>query len=154
MPPRPSWYMAHHSDFQENLCCKAPQTPLPHQRHYNTCREQCLAFNIHQLHDMARDLCMSHEHYNRWNMCMSVKTRRTWHSPYNGPYKVLECKDKTLIIEQGDKHDTASIDRLKLAYLGPRPDSLHTGPQAPGSTSLGSVWRGLCSKTNHVTEQA
>ena len=39
--------------------------------------------------------------------------------PYNGPYKVLERKDKTFIIEQGDKHDTVSIDRLKPAYLDP-----------------------------------
>ena len=34
--------------------------------------------------------------------------------------------------------------QAEASPFGPRPAGLHTGPQAPGSTSPDSVWRGLC----------
>ena len=45
--------------------------------------------------------------------------RPTLTPPYAGPYKVLERKDKTFVIELGDRRDTVSIDRLKPAHLDP-----------------------------------
>ena len=133
MPPQPSWCMAHHSNFQENLCCKAPQMPLPYQRCYNTCGEQCLAFNVHQLHNMARNLCTSHEHYNRQNMYTSIKMQCAQHSCHHTTAPtLLEHKDKTFIIEQGDKHDTVSINRLKPAYLDPG-QPVYTPAPPPGT---------------------
>ncbi|BHF70287.1 hypothetical protein SprV_0301333700 [Sparganum proliferum] len=37
--------------------------------------------------------------------------------PYDGPYKVVQRKDKFYVIQKVDKTDTVSIDRLKPAYL-------------------------------------
>ncbi|BHF65440.1 hypothetical protein SprV_0200845000 [Sparganum proliferum] len=37
--------------------------------------------------------------------------------PYDGPYKVVQRKDKFYVLQKVDKNDTVSIDRLKPAYL-------------------------------------
>ncbi|BHF82425.1 hypothetical protein SprV_0802556300 [Sparganum proliferum] len=37
--------------------------------------------------------------------------------PYDGPYKVVQRKDKFYVLQKADKTDTVSIDRLKPAYL-------------------------------------
>ncbi|BHF67897.1 hypothetical protein SprV_0301092600 [Sparganum proliferum] len=43
--------------------------------------------------------------------------RKSLCSPYDGPYKVLQRMDKYYVVQKADKTDTASIDRLKPAYL-------------------------------------
>ncbi|BHF71413.1 hypothetical protein SprV_0401447100 [Sparganum proliferum] len=43
--------------------------------------------------------------------------RKSLCSPYDGPYKVLQRMDKYYAIQEADKTDTVSIDRLKPAYL-------------------------------------
>ena len=37
--------------------------------------------------------------------------------PYDGPFLVLQRKDKTITIERNGKRDTISIDRVKPAFL-------------------------------------
>ena len=39
--------------------------------------------------------------------------------PYEGPYKVLTHGDKTFLLDYGNRQDSVSIDRLKLAFLDP-----------------------------------
>ena len=39
--------------------------------------------------------------------------------PYEGPYKVLTLGDKTFVLDNGNRQDSVSIDRLKPAFLDP-----------------------------------
>ena len=43
--------------------------------------------------------------------------RKPLQAPYNGPFKVLERKEKFFLLDKNGKQDTVSIDRLKPAYL-------------------------------------
>ncbi|XP_071947514.1 uncharacterized protein [Antedon mediterranea] len=47
--------------------------------------------------------------------CDSVK--KPLQSPYNGPFKVLNRTDKYFVLSIADKHETVSLDRLKVAYV-------------------------------------
>lgn len=37
--------------------------------------------------------------------------------PYDGPYRILECRDKYFVLDVKGKEETVSIDRLKVAYV-------------------------------------
>ena len=43
--------------------------------------------------------------------------KKSLQPPYNGPYRVLERKDKVFLLDIKGKRDTVSIDRLKVAYI-------------------------------------
>lgn len=42
--------------------------------------------------------------------------KKPFQPPYRGPYKVISRGDKTFVIEINSKHDTVSLDRLKVAW--------------------------------------
>ena len=43
--------------------------------------------------------------------------RKPLQSPYNGPYRVVDRKEKYFILDLNGRKDTVSIDRLKPAHL-------------------------------------
>ena len=53
-----------------------------------------------------------------------------WHStvwkplqqPHDGPYKVLQCSEKTFMLDIKGGRDTVSIDRLKPVFLNAAPE--------------------------------
>ena len=47
--------------------------------------------------------------------------RRPLSPPYEGPFKVLEKKEKTFIIDKSGKNYTVSVDRLKPALTSELP---------------------------------
>ncbi|BHF67339.1 hypothetical protein SprV_0301036500 [Sparganum proliferum] len=53
--------------------------------------------------------------------------------PYDGPYKVVQWKDKFCVLQKADKTDTVSIDRLKPAYLECLPST--SAPSIPPTMS-------------------
>nr|VZH94975.1 unnamed protein product [Spirometra erinaceieuropaei] len=59
--------------------------------------------------------------------------RKTLCSPYDGPYKVVQRKDKLYVLQKADKTDTVSIDRLKPAYLECLPST--SAPSIPPTMS-------------------
>ena len=60
--------------------------------------------------------------------------------PYEGPFKVLERRDKTFIIVMGEKQETVSLDRLKPAHIDPD-QPIPTPPvRRRGRRSRCSVW--------------
>nr|VZI40635.1 unnamed protein product [Spirometra erinaceieuropaei] len=53
--------------------------------------------------------------------------------PYDGPYKVVQRKDKLYVLQKADKTDKVSIDRLKPAYLECLPST--SAPSIPHAMS-------------------
>nr|VZH99086.1 unnamed protein product [Spirometra erinaceieuropaei] len=53
--------------------------------------------------------------------------------PYDGPYKVVQRKDKFYVLQKADKTDAVSIDRLKPAYLECLPST--SAPSIPPTMS-------------------
>nr|VZH93637.1 unnamed protein product [Spirometra erinaceieuropaei] len=53
--------------------------------------------------------------------------------PYDGPYKVVQRKDKFYVLQKADKTDTVSIDRLRPAYLECLPST--SAPSIPPTMS-------------------
>ena len=43
------------------------------------------------------------------------RVKKPLQPPYNGPFRVIERMDKYFIIDVNGKHDSISIDRLKVA---------------------------------------
>ena len=43
--------------------------------------------------------------------------RKPLQPPYDGPFKVVNRKEKFFVIDRGGRHDTVSVDRLKAAYI-------------------------------------
>lgn len=59
-------------------------------------------------------------------------TRRPLERHYEGPFRVLQRKDRVFIVERHGKRETISIDRLKVAFIEPsEADSLVTHRNAP-----------------------
>ncbi|BHF73760.1 hypothetical protein SprV_0401684300 [Sparganum proliferum] len=59
--------------------------------------------------------------------------RKSLCPPYDGPYKVVQRKDKFYVLQKTDKTDTVSIDRLKPAYLECLPST--SAPSIPPTMS-------------------
>jgi len=57
--------------------------------------------------------------------------RKPQQPPYDGPFEVICHADKFFIINDNGKHDTVSIDRLKLAYVEQDLTIAHTSPTTP-----------------------
>ncbi|PIK40291.1 hypothetical protein BSL78_22869 [Apostichopus japonicus] len=59
-------------------------------------------------------------------------TRKPLQPPYNGPYKILSRSDKFFTLDINGRHDTVSVDRLKVAYtdfaLPPARDAAESTP--------------------------
>ena len=66
--------------------------------------------------------------------------RKPLQPPYNGPYRVVERKDKFFVLDIHGHKDTVSLDRLKPAYLDletePMSDTQLTSPPPPTSTPV------------------
>ena len=43
--------------------------------------------------------------------------RKPLQPPYEGPYKVLERRDKFFVLDRNGRRDSVSIDRLKVAFV-------------------------------------
>lgn len=43
--------------------------------------------------------------------------KNSLHYVYDGPYKVIQRDDKTMVLEIGKRQETVSLDRVKPAYL-------------------------------------
>ena len=54
--------------------------------------------------------------------------RKPHQSPYDGPYKVLQRKEKYFVVDAEGKQDTISLDRLKPAHLDKDNDSVSIPP--------------------------
>ena len=49
--------------------------------------------------------------------------KRPLQQPYDGPYKVISCSDKHVLLDINGRKDTFSIDCLKAAYIDQSDDS-------------------------------
>ncbi|CAM0512769.1 unnamed protein product [Fasciola hepatica] len=45
--------------------------------------------------------------------------RESRQPPYDGPFCVIKCWDRYLVIDRKRHHDSISVDRLKVAYVEP-----------------------------------
>ncbi|PIK40396.1 pol polyprotein [Apostichopus japonicus] len=79
------------------------------------------------------------------NTCTHVwvrddRVKRPLQPPYRGPYRVLKRNGKSYVLDLHDRHDSVSIDRLKVAYLEEPADSMQANDTpADASTSSESA---------------
>ena len=58
--------------------------------------------------------------------------------PYTGPYRVIKKKDKYFILDINSKHETISVDRLKVAHTDSESTSSTTRPTPLSSSKFAS----------------
>ena len=67
-----------------------------------------------------------------------VAVRKPLRPPYDGPFRIVSRTDKHFTLDLHGRHDTVSVDRLKVAHLDPatppHPAPVTT-PQPPATTA-------------------